>query len=85
MKLKKQNRITSFDTRLFGSLYRAKRPLSIKKLANRTDMSWQTANIHVKKLEKLGVVGTKKSIRQTNVFIDPILFKSLMKKRKISS
>ncbi len=74
-------RIDKFDAELFGSLFRARRPLSIKRLATRTDMSWQTANKHIKKLEKFKVLNTKKSIRKTNVFINPSLLKSLRKKR----
>ena len=73
-------RIDKLDAELFGSLFRAKRPLSVKKLATRTDMSWQTANKHIKKLEGFNVVKTKKSIRKTNVSINPNFLKGFKKK-----
>lgn len=80
MKKIKKSRIDNFDSKLFGSAFKARRPLSIKRLATRTDMSWQTANKHIKKLEKLNVFTTKKSIRKTNVSINPIFLKTLKKK-----
>ena len=73
-------RIDKLDAELFGSLYRARRPLSIKKLAQRTDMSWQTANKHIKKLEGLKVLNTKKTIRKTRVTIDKDFLKGMKKK-----
>lgn len=81
-KVKKKNKIDAFDSRLFGSLFKAKRPLPIKKLARRTDMSWQTANTHIKKLQGLKVVGITKTAKRTNVFIDPIFLKKIQKKRR---
>lgn len=82
VKTRTRPRIDKLDAQLFGSLFRAKRPLSVKKLAQRTDMSWQTANKHIKKLENFKVLNTKKSIRKTNVFIDPLFLKSLKKQKK---
>ena len=67
---KAKNRIDNFDARLFGSLAKARRPLSIKRLANRTDMSWQTANKHLKKLKEFKVVKFDKTIRKTRVSLE---------------
>ncbi len=36
---------------------------------------------YIKKLEKIGIVKTNKTVRKTNVFIDPYLL-SILKKRK---
>jgi DNA-binding transcriptional regulator GbsR (MarR family) len=74
-KSKRKSRIDSFDARLFGSLHHARRPLSIKKLAQRTDMSWQTANKHLKKLQELDIIDFKKTVKKTSVFITPRLMK----------
>ena len=76
-----RTRITSTDSRIFASLHRAKRPLPIQRLAKRTDLSWKTTNDHVKKLERMRILKTRKTIRKTNVFIDP-RFRSILNKRK---
>ncbi len=82
VKKRKRNRIDSFDTRIFSSLHKARRPLSLGALSKRTDISWPTMKKHVIKLEKFGVLNTKKTIRKTNVFIDPGFLKSIGKKKK---
>lgn len=76
----KTPRITSTDSRIFASLHRAKRPIAVQRLAKRADLSWKTANEHVKKLQKMGILRTRKTIRKTNVFLDP-KFVTLLKKR----
>ena len=67
MVTKKQSRIKPLDSKIFASILKARRPLPVKKIANRVNVSWPTANRHVEKLKKLGVLKTKKSIRRTNV------------------
>ena len=79
--LKTKPRITGTDSKLFASLYKAKRPLPIKKLSERADFSWKTTNDHIKKLEKMNIVKIKKTVRKTSVFIDP-KFATILKKRK---
>lgn len=83
MAKKIKSRIDNFDSRLFGSLFRARRPLSVGKLAKRTDMSWQTANKHIMKLQKFGVLQTKKTIRKTNVFIPQPILSNIRKKKRL--
>ena len=83
VKQKKKPRITSLDSRLFADLHKAKRPLSIQRLAKRTDTSWKTVRDHVKDLEKMGVLRTKKTIRKTNVFIDENILKDLIRRGKL--
>ena len=75
-------KIGSRDAQLFGSLYKANRPLSIKKLAQRTDMSWQTADQHIKKLAKLNILKLNKSVRKTSVSMEPSWVEKVRKKLK---
>lgn len=81
-KRKKKGKIDKYDAQLFGSLYKAKRPLPIKRLAKRTDMSWQTANTHLKKLKRLNIVNIQKTKRRTNITINPIFLTRVKKKKK---
>ncbi len=74
-------RINSTDSRIFANLHKAKRPLPVQRLAKRTDLSWKTTNDHIKKLEKMGILRTKKTIRKTNVFIAP-KFTTLLERRR---
>ncbi len=83
IKSRKQLRITSFDSRLFADLHKAKRPLPIKRLSERLDSSWKTTSEHVKKMERLGILKTKRSIRKTNVSINPELLNALRRKGRI--
>lgn len=80
-RIRRKGKIDNFDARLFGSLFKARRPLPIKKLARRTDMSWQTANKHLKKLKRLNIVNIKKSKRRTNITINPIFLTKVKKKK----
>ena len=83
VKGKTKSRIDKLDSQLFGSLFRAKRPLPIKKLARRTDMSWQTANKHLKKLNELNIVEINKTVRRSNVSLNEKFMESLRKRKKI--
>lgn len=76
-------RITSTDSRIFANLHKAKRSLPVQRLAKRTYLSWKTTNEHVKKMQKMGILRTKKTIRKTNVFIDPNLARLLRKKGRL--
>lgn len=78
-------RVTSLDSRIFADLHKAKRPLPVQRLAKRLDVSWKTANEHVKKLKRLGVLNTKKSIRKTSVSINPSLLRLLKQPTKKST
>ncbi len=81
-KRKPRSRITEFDSRLFANLRRANRPLPVKRLAMRLDSSWKTTNEHVKKLERMNVLRTNRSIRRTNVSINPDVFGNVKRKAK---
>jgi len=50
---------------ILADLFRAKRPLSVKRVAERNNISWKTADNNVKKLEKRGLVKCKRSKRRT--------------------
>lgn len=77
-----QFEITEFDSRLFGNLIKANRPLPVKRLAQRLHSSWKTTNNHVTKLEKANVLITNRSIRRTNVSVDPDILRDLELSRK---
>ena len=81
-KKKSKNLINKIDTLIISDLYKAGRPLSIKKLAERTGISWPTVKKHVEKLKELGPLKTKKTIRKTRVFIDTEFLKTIMKSAK---
>ena len=77
-----KSRITKKDRDIFSSLFLARRPLPLKKLALKSDMSWKTANEHVTKLSKLGIVNINRTPRRTNVFLNPKLINTLKKQKK---
>jgi predicted transcriptional regulator len=77
--MKKKNRITSTDSRIFGSIYRANRPLPIKRVATRVGVSWPTARNSVNKLSSMGVLVKDQSIRRTNVAVNNNFLRSLHK------
>jgi predicted transcriptional regulator len=76
------NRFTKKDRAIFTSLFLAKRPLPVKKLATKADMSWKTANLHVNKLKSFGVVNVNKTPRRTNVALDNRFMQALRKESK---
>ncbi len=80
IKPKPRPRITSFDSRLFANLRKANRPLPVKRLARRLDASWKTTNDHVKKLEGMRVLKTTRTVRRTNVSINPAIFSNVIRK-----
>jgi predicted transcriptional regulator len=82
----KKNRISNMDKLIFASLYKAKRPLPMKKIATRTNVSWPTVRNSVTKLKGMGVLNTQSTTRRTNVSLnDAFLRKFLEIKRKRKS
>ena len=57
-------RINNIDSRIFANLVKAQRPLPIKQIAKRVNVTWPTAKIHINKLEKMKVVNVEKTIRK---------------------
>lgn len=41
---------------VLADLVKAKRPLPVRRIAERTSLSWKTTNQHIKTLEKRGLV-----------------------------
>ena len=80
----KKPKITSTDSIIFANLYKANRPLPVQRLSKRIDQSWKTTNDHVKKLQGLKIVKINKTIRKTNVSLEPLWIDKIrkMKKRK---
>ncbi|MEK6933838.1 MAG: winged helix-turn-helix transcriptional regulator [Nanoarchaeota archaeon] len=77
---RKQGRINNIDSSIFSSLFRANRPLPVKKIAQRTNIAWPTANQHVMKLHKLGILDIVKSTRRTNVKITREMLEELRRR-----
>lgn len=80
-------RITNIDSRIFADLIKAQRPLPVKQIAQRTNITWPTANQHIQKLAKMNVVKVDKTIRKNRVAIDPkfiaqLKMKNIIKKEK---
>lgn len=75
--IKNPKRITGLDSRIFASLLRANRPLPVKQIANRVNVTWPTANLHLKKLEALNVINNVRTIRKNRVSISPKFIESL--------
>jgi len=73
--MKKKLNIRKIDSDIFSTLHNAKRPLPVKKIAERIDVSWPTANLSVKKLRDMKVLRIKKTVRMSKVDIDPIFLK----------
>lgn len=78
-------RISNIDSRIFASLVRARRPLPVKQIAQRTNVTWPTAKSHVEKLRKMNVLKIEKTIRKNRVTIDPRFKKQLKSKNLFSS
>lgn len=79
-KKKDKNLITKIDADIISSLYRARRPLSIKRLAERIGVSWPTVKQHVEKLKEIGPLKTDPTIRKTRVYIDYEFLKPIIRK-----
>lgn len=51
--------------KILADLARARRPLSVKRIAERNKIAWKTANTNIKKLERRGAVKCERSTRRT--------------------
>ncbi len=51
--------LTKNSKRILADLFRARRPLSVKKIAERNEVAWQTAKDNIERLEKKGLVKCK--------------------------
>jgi len=77
-------RINNIDSRIFANLIRAQRPLPVKQIAQRTNITWPTANQHIQKLANMNVVKVEKTIRKNRVAIDPRFIQHLKTKKIIN-
>ena len=77
--MKRRSNIKKIDADIFSTLYKARRPLPIKKIAERIDVSWPTANTYVKRLQKIKAVTVKKSVRMNKVQLNPAFVKKWKK------
>ncbi len=82
MQLRKK-RINKNDSTIFANLFKARRPLPIKRIATRTGLSWPTTRDHVKKLQEFGILDIQKSKRRNNVSINQNYLNDLKRRRKI--
>ena len=62
---------------ILADIFRAKRPLSIKQIADRNKIAWKTANENIKKLEGRGAIKCKRTIRKTSCNLTKELKKEL--------
>lgn len=81
--MKQKLRINKTDSKIFADLFKARRPLSVGKIATRTDLSWKTVKDHVEKLEKLKVLNIEKTIRKNRVKIDPKFISELRREKML--
>lgn len=73
----KKRHLTRNSKLILADLFRARRPLSIKRIAERNRMAWKTANENIRRLEGRGVVKCKRSVRKTSCSITPKVRKRL--------
>ena len=59
-------RLTRNSKLIIADLFRAKRPLSIKKIAERNGIAWKTANENIKRLERRFIVKCDRTRRKTS-------------------
>lgn len=60
---------------ILADLVRAKRPLSIRQIAQRNNVAWKTAKDNVDKLKRRGAVNCKITKRKTYCEVNPQLRK----------
>jgi len=63
-------KIDRVDREIFASIFRARRPLSIRQLVYRIGYSWATINRHVSKLEGVGILEVRRTVRRSWVSIE---------------
>lgn len=74
-------RIDKIDKLIFANLAKARRPLSIMQIVQRTGLSWITVKNHIEKMHKYGTLDIKKTTRRTYISINPYYLKKLREKR----
>ena len=79
----KRKRITNLDSKIFVDIIKAKRPLSIKQIAQRLGITWPTTKKHIEKLQKLNVLENDKTIRKNRIKIKPDFIAYLREKKYI--
>jgi Mn-dependent DtxR family transcriptional regulator len=57
--------------KVLANLCKAKRPLSVKRISERTDLSWKTVNDNIKLLEKRKLIKCERSARRTYCKVRP--------------
>ncbi len=62
MPRKKSKSLTRNSKIILADLFMAKRPLSVRKIAERNKIAWKTASDNLKKLERRGLVTCKSKL-----------------------
>ena len=62
---------------ILADLYRARRPLSIKRIAERNRIAWKTANENIKRLERREAVKCSRTRRKTSCSVTSKIRKRL--------
>lgn len=61
----KREPLTRNSKIIVADLIRARRPLAIRRIAERNSIAWKTAKDNIKRLERRGIVKCRRSIRRT--------------------
>lgn len=75
-------RVDKIDKLIFATLARANRQLSISQIADRTDLTWNTAKNHVLKMEKWKTLIVKRSVRRSYVSISQTYLRKLRARKE---
>lgn len=66
-----QKPLTRNSKIIVADLFRARRPLAVRRIAERNNIAWKTANDNIKRLEGRGIVKCKRSTRRTYCELTP--------------
>ena len=61
-----KEKLTNNAIKILADLFRARRPLSIKKIASRNDIHWKTASDNIKRLESRKLVKCERTRMKTS-------------------
>ena len=77
--IKNEKELPRRGIKILANLCKAKRPLSIKSISERTEMSWKTVDDHIKTLEKRKLIKCERSKRRTYCTVNKEVLKNCKK------
>lgn len=79
--MRRKSKLSRNSKLILSDLCRARRSLPVRQIALRNDIHWKTADINIKKLQKLGLVTCNKTKRRN--FCEPSrAVKDICKRKK---